>query len=104
MAEEVSMASVVTWVPDQAEDKERKVDCPPLVLAPDEKNASSDTEAADSDLTGRARDPPTRPALGGGVTMILRQSVGPLDTVTGKPSPIMVPAKSQTKPNPGHAS
>jgi hypothetical protein len=32
------------------------VDCPPLVLAPDEKNASSDTEAADSERTGRARD------------------------------------------------
>ena len=87
----------------RVEDKEWKVDCSPLDLAPDEKNASSDTEAADSERTGRARDPPARPALGGGVTIISRRSVGPLDTVTGEPSP-MTPASPSPKPNPGLAS
>jgi hypothetical protein len=96
-AEVVSMAGVVTSV---TEDKEWKVDCSPLVLAPDEKKASSDTEATDS----RARDPPVRPALGGGVTMTSRPSVDPLDTVTGEPSPTMALASPRPKPNPGRAS
>jgi hypothetical protein len=68
------------------------VDCSPLVLAPDEKKASSDTEATDSEPTARAQDPPARPVLGGGLTMISRPSVGPLDTVTGEPYPMMAPA------------
>ncbi len=49
------MAGVVTSVPDWTEDREWKVDCSPLVLIPDEKKASSDTEAADSEPTARAR-------------------------------------------------
>jgi len=71
------------------------VDCSPLVLEPDEKNASSDTAA-------RTRDP--RPALGGGggVTMTSRRSVGPLDTVTGEPS--ITPASPRPNPSPGLAS
>jgi hypothetical protein len=97
-AEVVSVAGVVT------SDKEWKVDCPPLVLAPDEKKASSDTEATDSEPTALARDPPARPVLGGGVTMISRPSVDPLDTVTGEPSPMMAPASPRPKPNPGRAS
>jgi hypothetical protein len=100
-AEVVSMAGIVTSV---TEDKEWKVDCSPLVLAPEEKKASSDTEATDSEPKARARDPPARPALGGGVTMISRPSVGPLDIVTGEPSPTMVPASPRPKPNPGRAS
>ncbi len=95
------MAGVVASVPD---DKEWKVDRSPLVPAPDEKKASSDTEAADSEPMARARDPPARPALGGGVTMISRRSVDPLDTVTGEPSPMMAPASLRPKPNPGRAS
>jgi hypothetical protein len=90
----------------RVEDKEWKVDCSPLDLAPDEKNASSDTEAADSERTGRARDPLARPALGGGVTIISHRSVGPLDTATGEvgePSP-MTPASPSPEPNPGRAS
>ena len=70
------------------------MDCSPLVLELDEKNASSDTAA-------RTRDP--RPALGGGVTMTSRRSVGPLDTVTGEPS-IMAPASPRPNPSPGCAS
>ena len=102
MAEVVSVAGVVTSV---TEDKERKVDCMPLVLAPDERKASSDTEATDSEPTARrARDPPARPALGGGVTMISHPSVGPLDTVTGEPSPMIAPASPRLKPNPGRES
>lgn len=104
IADEVSIAGVVKWVPDWTEDDEWKVDCSTL-LAPDEKNVSSDTETADSERTGRARGPPTRPALGGGVTITSRPRVGPLDTVTGEPSPIMAPAASfRPKPNPGRAS
>ena len=80
------------------------MDCSPLVLAPDEKKASSDTEATDSEPTARAQDPPARPVLGGGVTMISRPSVDPLDTVTGEPSPMMAPASSRPKPNPGRTS
>ena len=76
----------------------------PLVLVPDEKKASSDIEAMDSEPTARARDPLARPALGGGVTMISRPSVDPLDTVTGEPSPMMAPASPRPKPNPGRAS
>jgi hypothetical protein len=79
------------------------MECSPLVLAPDEKKASSDIEATDSEPTSRARDPP-RPALGGGVTMISRRSVGPLDTVTGEPSPTMAPTSPSPKPRPGRAS
>jgi hypothetical protein len=100
----VSTAEVAGVVTSVTEDKEWKVDCSPLVLAPDEKKASSDTEATDSEPTARARDPPARPALGGGVTMISRPSVGPLDTVTGEPSPMMAPASPRPKPNPGRAS
>ena len=95
------MAGVVASV---TEDRERKVDCSPLVLAPDEKKASSDTEATDSEPKARARDPPARPEPGGGVTTISRPSVGPLDTVTGEPSPMMVPASPRPKPSPGRAS
>src|SRR5713101_4036313 len=62
--------------------------------------AKPDTEATDS----RARDPPARPALGGGVTMISRPNVYPLDTVTGEPSPMMAPASPRPEPNPGRAS
>ena len=69
MAEMVSMAGVTTRV----EDGEWKVDCSPLHLVPDDKKASSDTEAADSERTGSARE---QPALGGGVTIISRRSVG----------------------------
>jgi len=98
------MAGVVTLVPDWTEDREWKVDCSPLVLIPDEKKASSDTEAADSEPTARARDSPARLTLGGGVTTISRPSVGPLDTVTGEPSPMMAPASPRPKPNPGRAS
>jgi hypothetical protein len=94
-------AGVVTSV---TEDKEWKMDCSPLVLAPDEKKASSDTEATDSEPMALARDPPARPALGGGVTMTSRPSVDPLDTVTGEPSPMMAPASPRPKPNPGRAS
>jgi hypothetical protein len=36
--------------------------------------------------------------------MISRRSVGPLDTVTGEPSPIMAPASPRPKPKPGRAS
>jgi len=100
MAEIVSVSSVVTWV---SEVKEWKVDCSPLVLAPDEKKASSDSEVENSEPAVRAREPP-RPALGGGVTIISRRSVGPLDTVTGEPPPTMVPASPRPKPNPGRAS
>jgi hypothetical protein len=95
------MAGIMTSVP---EDKEWKVDCSPLVLAPDEKKSPPDTEATDSEPMAQARDPPARPALGGGVTMISRPSVDPLDTVTGKPSPMMAPASLRPKPNPGRAS
>jgi hypothetical protein len=100
-AEVVSMAGVVTSV---TEDKEWKVGRSPLVLALDEKKASSDTEATDSEPTARTRDPPARPVLGGGVTVISHPSVGPLDTVTGEPSPMMAPASPRPKPNPGRAS
>jgi hypothetical protein len=79
------------------------VECPPLVRAPDEKKVSSDTEAANSEPTTRARDAP-RPALGGGVTMMSRRSVGPLDTVTGDPSPTTAPTSPRPKPRPGRAS
>jgi hypothetical protein len=77
--------------------------CSPLVLAPDEKNASSDTDVKDSEPKARARDPP-RPAPGGGVTIISRRSVGPLETVTGEPSPTIAPANPRPKPSPGRAS
>jgi hypothetical protein len=100
-AEVVSMAGIVISV---TEDKEWKVDCSPLVLAPEEKKASSDTEATDSEPKAQARDLPARQALGGDVTMISHPSVGPLDIVTGEPSPMMVPASPKPKPNPGHAS
>jgi hypothetical protein len=100
-AEVVSMAGVMTSV---TENKEWKVDCSPLVLAPDEKKASFDTEATDTEPTVRARDPPARPVLGGGVTMISHPSVGPLDTVTGEPSSTKAPASPRPKPNPGRAS
>ena len=93
--------SSVRGIVTRVEDREWKVDCSPLDLVPDEKNASSDTEAADSERTGRARE---RPALGGGVTIISRRSVGPLDTVTGEPSPMTAPASPSPKPNPGRAS
>ncbi|KAF8488575.1 hypothetical protein F5888DRAFT_1876261 [Russula emetica] len=72
------------------------------VLTPDEK-ASSDTEATDSEPMARVRHLPAQLVLGGGVTMISRPSVDPLDTVTGVPFPMMAPA-SLTKPNPGCAT
>ncbi len=98
-AELDSVPRVLRWVSDKKEDTEWDVDGSSEVRAPDVKNASSDTEARDSGLVGRAREPPPR-ALGGGVTIISRRSVGPLDTVTGDPSPM----SARPKPNPGRAS
>src|SRR5260370_22101654 len=45
-----------------------------------------------------------QPALCGDVTMISHPSVGPLDTVTAKPSPMMAPASPRPKPNLGQTS
>src|SRR5260370_3073574 len=45
-----------------------------------------------------------QPALCGDVTMISHPSVGPLDTVTAKPSPMMAPASPRLKPNLGQTS
>ena len=89
------MASIVTLV---TEDKEWKVDCLPLVLASDEKKASSDTEAIDSELVAYAQDPPEWWECSDCPRVDL------LDTVTGEPSSMMAPASSTPKPNPDHAS
>lgn len=98
-AELVSVPRVLRWVSDEKEDKDWDVDGSPVVRAPDVKNASSDTETWDSGFVGRARETPPR-ALGGGVMTTSRRSVGPLDTVTGDPSPM----RARPKPNPGRAS
>ena len=93
--------SSVSGVVTRVKDREWKMDCSPLDLVLDEKNASSDIEAAHSERTGHARE---RPALGVGVMIILRWSVGLLDTVTSEPSPMTAPASPSPKPNPGRAS
>ena len=89
------MASIVMLV---TEDKEWKVDCSSLVLAPDEKKAPSDTEAMDFEPVAHARDPSEWWRCSD------HPRVDPLDTVTGEPSPMMAPASPTPKPNPGRAS
>ena len=84
---------------DENDDTEWDAGGSPEVRAPDVKNVSSDTEVRDSGLAGRVREPPPR-APGGGVTITSRRRVGPLDTVTGDPSPM----RARPKPNPGRAS
>ena len=98
-AEPVSTPRALRRVSEEEEDTVYDVDGSPDVRTPDVKNVSSDTEVKVSGLVDRAREPPPR-ALGGGVTITSRRSVGPLETVTGDPSPM----RARPKPNPGRAS
>lgn len=93
--EPVSIPRALRTVSDEDEDM-YNVEGSPEVRAPEVKNVSSD---ADVSVVGRARELPAR-APGGGVTMTSRRSVGPLETVTGDPSPM----RDKPKPNPGRAS
>jgi hypothetical protein len=96
-AEPVSIPRALRMVSDEDEDM-YNVEGSPVVRAPEVKNVSSDADA-DVSVEGRARELPAR-APGGGVTMTSRRSVGPLETVTGDPSPM----RDKPKPNPGRAS
>ena len=93
------MPRALRMVSDEDEDTVYDVDGSPEVRAPDVKNVSSESDANVSVFVGRARGPPLR-APGGGVTITSRRSVGPLETVTGDPSP----TRAKPKPNPGRAS